>query len=475
MDQKISTDIQGLDEILQGGLIPDQSYLVKGGPGTGKSTLGYHFLQEGLGQGEQVLYISLGEPKPNILNNAKKLNIDLSGANFLDLSPTGDPTNNTLNYDVFPTSEVEHKPIVQSIIDAFKEHQPTRVVLDSITILSFLNKDPFQFRNFGLSFINYVCNNGATLMIISESADEVQTDPTFWVDGIINVSYAPEWRKIKVTKYRGTDFMHGTHSFRITGEGVKVFPRLHPDNYKHHFTDEILSSGIDEIDQLLGGGIEKGTTTLVTGPSGVGKTNLGLQFFKEAASRNHRSAIYTFEESKELISKRSENINIPIQNMLKNGNLKICPVEPLSYSPDEFAQMVRQDVENNDTRMVMIDSIGGYGLAVREENKLERLHSLVVYLQNMGVTTFLINESQSVTGDFVPTNMNASYLADNIIFLRYLELDGELQKSIGVLKKRLSDFEKTIRKFTISSDGISVGEPFHGLRGLLTGLPESAN
>ena len=470
---KISTGLEGLNEILHGGLIPSKAYLVQGGPGSGKSTFGLHFLSEGTRNGESALYITLGESRSSIIQNASRMDIDVSEVDFLDLSPQEDLYQNSSSYNVFSAAEVEQGPIMESIVKSVERHKPDRVLVDSITMLRFLNQDPFQMRKMALSFINHITKRNATLMLISESVESAaEKDATFWVDGIIEVDNSSAWRKVAVTKYRGSDYESGSHAFKITGRGISVYPQLRPHDYDRQFENNVLSSGIEEMDNLLHGGIEKGTVSLIVGATGVGKTNLGLQFLKEAASRNERSALYTFEESRQLILSRSKKVNIPIEEMIDSGNLKIKPVEPLSYSPDEFSAMVRRDVEENDTRMVMIDSIGGYDLAVRDENILERLHALTVYLQNMGVTTFLINESQDVTGRFSATKMNASYLADNILFLRYLEINGELRKSIGVLKKRLSDFEKSIREYEITSEGIKVGQPLNNMRGILSGNPE---
>lgn len=475
-DEKISTGISGLDEILLGGLISEQAYLIQGGPGSGKSTIGYHYLEEGIKKGESVLYISLGEGNKHIANNASKMNIDLEQIHFLDLSNKTELTDDFDTYSVFSTAEVESSSLIQPIIDAIDTYQPKRVFLDSITMFQFLNQDPYQIRNLALSFIKYICKSGATLLMTSELSEKsTDKEATFWVDGIINLEYGDSWRKISIIKYRGSDYRSGNHAFKIGTNGISVYSNLRPNQYSRKFISSALSSGIAELDKLLNGGIEKGTTTLITGPSGVGKTNVCVQFIKEAATREQRSVIYTFEESKEVILKRSESINVPIRNMLNTGFLEIISVEPLSYSPDEFAQLVRQDIEDNGTQFVLIDSIGGYSMAVREENTLERLHSLTVYLQNMGITSFLINETKSITGTLEATNMHASYLADNILFLRYIEVDGELQKVIGVLKKRLSDFEKSLRRFLITSDGIQVGEKLTGLKGILSGIPEQSD
>lgn len=470
---KISTGLEGLDEILQGGLIPRKAYLVQGGPGSGKSTLGFHFLRQAIDNGENALCVTMVESKESILQNASQFGLDLSGIVALDLSPQDDITENSGQYSVFSSADVEQGPIMESVVEAVEEHSPSRVLFDSFTMLRLLNQDPYQMRKLTLSLVNYITKHDATLMMTSESLSQnAEDDAAYWVDGIIKLENSGDWRTLQVPKFRGSDSLSGKHSFKITGKGITVFPRLRPNKYSRKFTKGKLSSGIEGVDNLLHGGIEKGTTSLIVGPTGAGKTNLGLQFAKEAASRGERSAVYSFEESKELIIRRSENINMPVKEMIGSGYLNVVPVEPLSYSPDEFAKIVRRDVEENDTQIVMIDAIGGYRMAVRGEDVLERLHSLAVYLQNMGVTTLLLNETKNVTGEFTTTNMNASYLADNVIFLRYLEVNGKIQKAIGVLKKRLSGFEKSIREFEITSEGVKVGNKLENMRGILSGVPE---
>ncbi|MDZ7772102.1 MAG: ATPase domain-containing protein [Balneolaceae bacterium] len=472
-DARVPTGLAGLDEILKGGFLPNNAYLVRGGPGTGKSTFGMHFLSHGARLGEKALYITLGESEKNLRRNAGRMDIDLEGVYFVDESPRQDLEEESGSYGIFHSGDVEQQPILESVVEKVRELEPNRVFLDSITMLRFLSRDPFQLRKTALSLMNYIGDRGGTLLMTSETADDKsEQDATFWVDGNLHLEYSPDWRKLRVTKFRGSDFMHGTHAFRISEQGITIFPRLQPRNYERKFVSEALSSGIPELDNLLHGGLEKGTITIVTGPTGTGKTNMGVQFLKEAASRGERSALYTFEESAETVIRRSESINVPIRHMIEKGNLRIVPVGPLTYSPDEFLNMVRTDVEENGTTMVMIDSIGAYSLAVREENTLERLHTLTVYLQNMGITGLLLHEASNITGQFETTGMNASYLADNIIFLRYMEMEGELRKVVGVLKKRMSDFERSIRHFEITSEGLQVGGRLDNLRGILTGLPE---
>jgi circadian clock protein KaiC len=234
----------------------------------------------------------------------------------------------------------------------------------------------------------------------------------------------------------------------------------------------MIASGIPEIDDMLGGGIERGTITIVSGPSGVGKTTLGIQFMKEAAARGERSVVYAFEEQLHTLLHRCDDIGVPVRGMVDEGSLAIVEVEPLRFSPGEFALMVRREVEERNARIVMIDGVAGYQLTLAGDDLVVHLHSLGRYLKNMGATVIFINEVKSITGDFHATETEISYLCDNLIFMRYLEVEGELRKAIGVLKKRLGDFTKTLREYEITCDGVRVGPPLTGLRGVLTGTPE---
>lgn len=298
-------------------------------------------------------------------------------------------------------------------------------------------------------------------------------DLQFMSDGVIDLKRTSQERTVEIIKFRGSDFRGGEHAMSISSAGVTIYPRLEPGEFKKEYPEETISSGIPELDRLLKGGLERGTTTIISGPSGVGKTSLGLQFMKEAAGRGERSVVYSFEEDKEAIIRRSEGINIPVRAMVEKGTLKLVYVEPLRYSPDEFAFMVRKGVEESGASIVMIDSTSGYELSVRGADVATHLHAVSKYLKNMGVSVILINEVEAITSvDFKVTETGISYLADNIVFLRYLELAGELRKAIGVLKKRFSNFEKTLREVSISRFGIEVGKPLTGLRGILTGTPE---
>lgn len=474
LQDRLSTGIQGLDEVLHGGFVSRRAYLVRGGPGTGKTTLGLHFLAVGVEEGEQVLYITLGEPAEQIRTNAEILGFDPNGMTFLDLSPTSEFFTEVQTYDIFSPAEVEREPTTQKIIDQVETLKPQRVFLDAMTQFRYLSADAFQFRKQVLSFVRFLLGQGATIVFTSEGSDTAPDDDLqFMSDGVIHLDNdSADGRTLSVTKFRGSDFRRGFHSMRLTNKGMEVYPRLQPEVYKREFVAKAIPSGVPELDELLHGGLERGTVTIITGPTGVGKTTLGLQFMKEAAGRGERSVVYTFEEAEETLLHRCEAINIPVRAMVERDTLSVVQVEALHFSPDEFANLVRQEVEKKKARIVMIDSVSGYRLSVRGQDLVSHLHALCKYLQNMGVTVVLINEVEHITGDFRATDVGISYVADNIVFLRYLELQGQMRKAIGVLKKRVSDFERTLREIEITRYGIKVGRPLTGLRGILSGTPE---
>lgn len=471
------TGIAGLDEVLHGGFIPHRAYLVRGGAGTGKTTLGLHFLRAGAAEGESVLLISLESRADQLRDDAASQGLDLAGVDILDLSPTREFFAQNQSYDIFSPADVERDPTTQQIVQAIEEKKPTRVFVDAITTLRYLSPDGFQFRKQALSFLRYLVESGATVLMSSEATPTIPDDDLrFMSDGIVELAISPEFgamrRTLSVAKLRGSDFDGGAHSLRLTGTGMIVYPRLVPAAHERDFVQELISSGLPQVDEMLGGGIERGTISIFSGPSGAGKTTLGMQFMKEAASRGERSVVYAFEEQTDTLLHRCESIGIPVRQMIDEGTLSVVQVEPLRFSPSEFALLVRREVEDRGARVIMIDGISGYRLTLAGDDLVAQLHALGRYLKNMGVTVIFINETDSITGDFRATAVGVSYLCDNLVFLRYIEIDGELRKSIGVLKKRVGDFGKALRELEITARGIRVGEPLKGLRGLLTGTPE---
>lgn len=469
---RISTGVAELDEILHGGFIRRRAYLVRGDPGCGKTTLGMHFLCAGVKRKEAALFVSLGESQDQVYADAASIGLDMKGVAFLDLSANSHFFNEMESYDLLDSIELDEESYVQKIIRQIGMLKPQRVFLDTMTQLRILSPDTFQFRRQVLAFLNFLTEQEATVLFTSESNDVTPDgDLKAISDGIINLISTPSGRKLSVSKFRGSGYSSGLHDMRLTEKGLEVFPRLNPRIYMRHYEWERISSGVPELDDLLHGGVSRQTITIVTGPSGVGKTTLGLQFMREAASRGERSLICLFEEWEEMLLQRSEAINIPVRAMTLAESLFIKQIEPLSYNAGEFAYKIRKEVEEKHISILMIDSIAGYRLSVQGEDLVSQLHGLCKYLQNVGVTVLLINEINEIGSEFKVTDIGISYIADNIIFMRYIENQGELRKAIGVLKKRLTDFDKSMREFEITRYGIKVGEPLTELRGILGKTP----
>ncbi|KTG26668.1 ATPase domain-containing protein [Haloferax profundi] len=472
---RLSTGVDGLDAILHGGLIAGRSYLVRGAPGTGKTILGTHFLKAGVDEGGTALFVNLEESEEDVRQNAASLGIDLTDVEFLDLSPSASVFVEDQSYDILSASDVEKEPFIDAVTEAISALEPDRVFVDPITQLRYLTSDEHQFRKQAIGFMQYLTGKGATVMFTSQNtADRPDDDLQFMSDGTIELESREMGPTVDVPKFRGSDAERGTHTLSITDDGISVFPQMNPLEHSREFSKESIPSGVPEIDELLGGGIERGTVSIISGPTGVGKTTLGTQFIKQAAEREERSVLYLFEESYSTFRERNESINVPISQMESQESLHIREMEPLNLSPQQFAHQVRTEVEEHGTELVMIDGINGYQLSVQggHDTLIKKLHALGRYLKNMGVTVIFADEQQHVTGEFSATNSGVSYLADNIVFLQHVELDGELQKVIGVLKKRTTKFERTLRQFEITEHGVQVGEPMTDVRGILSGTPE---
>ncbi|MGQ9675545.1 MAG: ATPase domain-containing protein [Chloroflexota bacterium] len=470
---RLSTGVPGLDEVLHGGFIPQRAYMVRGRTGTGKTTLGAHYLAAGAANSEKALFVTFSESEAEIRRDAEERGIDLKNVDCLDLSPTAEPFTQMQTYNVFEPAEVEREPTTRAILERVEAVKPRRVFVDALTQFRYLTRDVFAFRRQVLSFLRYLVDQGATVLFSSEYSPETPDDDLQFISAcIIDLAATAQERTVGVIKYHGSDYQSGRHALRLTDRGMVVYPRLVPEAYRRAFAAELLPSGVPELDELLGGGIGRGSVVVISGPSGVGKTSIGLQFAKEAAGRGERSVVYSFEESVDSIIRRSEGINMPVKAMVSHGTLALVPIEPLRYVPDEFASIVREEVEQRQATTIMLDSTRGYTLSLRGEDLIAHLHALARYLSNRNVTTLLISETEYITGEFRATEAGISYLADDIIFLRYFEYGGELHKAIGVLKKRTGDFEKSLRELAITRYGIKVGKPMTGFQGILRGVPQ---
>ncbi|MHB9131243.1 MAG: ATPase domain-containing protein [Armatimonadota bacterium] len=471
--QRIPTGVPGLDVILDGGLVARQAYLVRGGMGTGKTTLGLHFLMEGARRGESTLFITMMKREAEIRLHAASMGFDLHGVRILDLSPSPELFSEMQTSHIFTPAEIERAPLMQKITEQIQATRPQRICVDAITQLRYLAVDEFEFRRLTLAFLRFLQEQNATVLLSAElSVTASEESLQFLVDGVLTLNKTPEGRTIEVEKLIGSSFHAGHHSLRLNETGITVFPQLVVPDQVQSFTGEIIPSGVPALDALLDGGIERGLVTIISGPSGTGKSLLSLLFIKEAATRAERSAMFLFEETRDPLLKRAERLGMPLETMLAQDMLSVTQVVPARYLPDEFTALVCREVEEHGTRMVVIDSLAGYQKTLHGEDFSSSIFDLCTYLKAWGVTTILVNDVEAITGDFRITELHISYLADNIIFLRYLEIHGALRKAIGVLKKRMSRFEQTLRELIITDQGVEVGEPLVDLRGILLGVPE---
>ncbi len=465
--ERQSTGVRGFDIALNGGLVPKRSYVLHGEAGTGKTVLGLRFLEAGAERDQTTLFVHLSETADELREKATSVGIDTEPLSFLDLraerSEEGEEWSTFVN-------DSDDSELVSRLAERIDSLSPDRVVIDSATRLRNLLSSQKRYREEVIGIARYLKEDGATVLFTSRT--DPDDDLSVVDDGRIELQRTERTRTLTVPKFP-KNTRNGSHGMRISDDGIAVFPALNPEVNDREFNPVSLSSGIPQVDQLLNGGIERGTVTVISGPTGVGKTTFGTQFMKEAAGRGQRSVIYMFEESTETFHERSKAINVPVAEMEGGDMLRLVEVEPIKRSAVEFVDMVRREVETNETDIVMIDGIEGYTLSLRDERQdlVERLQALCRYLKNRGITVILVSEHDSMTGQVKATGKGISYLADNIVLLQHLEVSGEMRKAIGVLKKRTSDYEHLLREFEITENGVKVGEPLENLQGVLTGMP----
>ena len=489
---RISSGITGLDEVTNGGLIQNHSYLVVGSAGTGKTIGSLQWLLHGAENGLKGLYVTLAEPLNNIRRNVAGFGWSLDEIEVVDLNPLGEPSGaeGVEEYNVFPPSDVERTSMWDALYEALEEKEPDLVVVDSVTQLRYLSTDDYQFRKQILNLVAYLFRRGCTSFLTYEPSElEHEASIALAVDGIMRLrmdisrNRVVGLRSLQVEKLRGSSFLSGLHPLRITAEGLKIFPHRIETPSDAQPGEHVLSSGIRNLDDLLGGGIESATSTIISGPSGAGKTTLGMQFMVTAVREGLPAVVYAFEESPVSIVERCSSIGMPVRAMLASGGLRMVRVNPMELYPDEFLRMVREDVLNDGRKAVMVDSLRGYDLAMEEYGTpVAHVHNLTTFLNAEGISSFFINEVEEITGNIVATGLGVSYVMDNILLLRYAEQDAELIRIIACLKKRHGPFQSSIRRLQITPDGMEVGgEAAQQLshsrpeRPVLIGLPSFSN
>jgi circadian clock protein KaiC len=472
--ERVSTGVPGADDVLGGGYLPDSATLVRGPPGSGKSIFSLHFLAAGIDADETGLYINLGEPENYIRDTARHFGFDIDSLAFLNLSASGDQFQRDETYTLFESGEVETPSLVEDIRTEIQDIDPDRVVVDPVTEFRYLAPDEHQFRSQILGLINLLKSEDATVLLTSQAAESMPDDDLqFLVDAVVNMGNDSDRRTFHASKFRGSSVRSGHHTLQITDEGMRVWPRLDPNRHEREHTPTKLSSGVPALDSLLSGGLTSGTITFLSGPTGVGKTTTGLQFMKEAAGRGQRSVLYSFEEDRTTLFERASAVNIPLAEMIDRGTLNVEVIGPEELTVDEFTHHIREEVEDNDAEIVMVDGTSGFEQSLRgmSEDPMQDLVRIGRYLRNMGVTGIVSNEVHNITGELRATDQGMSYLADSIVVLRHVEYRGSLRKVIGVLKMRTSEYENQLRELEITEHGLRVGDSLPELRGILTGTP----
>jgi circadian clock protein KaiC len=475
--ERALTGIRGFDDVLGGGLPRGRIYLLKGSPGSGKTTLGLQFLLHGAVAGERGLYVALSENRAELDEVARSHGWDLSRIEIQEMGEPPDVATDEEN-TLFLAAEVELGETTRRILDGVERGNPERVVIDSLSEIRYLSGTELRYRRQVMALKQLFMSKGCTALLVDDHAlgrhDALLESIAH---GVIQLEqlvpkYGPERRQLLVSKLRGVRYRGGFHDMRIRTGGVVVFPRLIPEEHIGDFAAERIASGVPGLDRLLGGGLDRGTTTLIMGPAGTGKSALAAQYAAAVASRGENALFLIFEESRETLFARTRALGIPLAEQVESGRIRLLPMNPVEITPGEFTQIVREAVDRQGARLVIVDSLNGYFNAMPEEKLLElQLHELFRYLRQLGVAVILTMAQHGFIGQMA-SPVDLSYLADTLVLLRYFEAGGEIRKAVSIPKKRGGHHEPTIRELAMDGSGLRVGAPLNDFRGVLTGVPE---
>jgi len=481
-DSMVATGVPGLDDILRQGLPQNCLFLISGTPGTGKTTLAMQYLLEGVRRGERCLYIALSESRAEIASVAKSHGWDLSGIEISELVPSEAHLSPDSQLTVFNPAEVELGETTQAMLAAVDKLRPQRVVIDSLSELRLIAQNSLRYRRQILALKQYFTGCFCTVLMLDDRTGTLEDDHlqsiahgVIVLEQLVN-QYGAERRRLRVNKMRGVPFRGGFHDFAIRRGGLDVFPRLVAAEHGIEFVDRDVSSGNPQLDSLLGGGLPTGTSTLLIGPAGTGKSTLATQFAAAATKRGERAALFVFDENIGTFRSRSRKLGLDVETGMSSGLMTVQQVDPAELSSGEFASIVRRAAEGKDgkgapARMIIVDSLNGYLNAMPEEQFLTaQLHELLAYLGQMGVVTILSVTQSGMVGQ-MSSPVDTTYLADNVILFRYFEAAGNVRRAISVVKKRNGAHERTIREMEMGSSGVLIGEPLTDFHGILTGVP----
>jgi circadian clock protein KaiC len=469
--------IEGLDDILYGGLPPFRQYLVEGSPGTGKTTLSLQFLLEGRQAGEKCLYITLSETKDELLDVARSHGWSLDGIELYELEAAESRLKPDDEYTVFRPEEIELGETMKEVFELVERTQPARAVFDSLSELRLLARDPLRYRRQILGLKQFLAGRRCTFLLLDDkSVSDADLQLQSISHGVISLErlgqeYGISRRRLAVVKLRGAQFRDGHHDYTILKGGLQVYPRLVAAEHRSDHTDYVLTSGIAGLDALLGGGLHSGTSTLIIGPAGSGKSTLAGSYLCEADRLGINAASYIFEETRQTYLKRMAGVGLKLDADSEDAAVHVQQIDPAELSPGQFVHLVRDQVEDRGVRLVVIDSLNGYLNAMPNERfLLVQLHEFLSYLAEKGVVTILVTAQHGLIGP-MQAPVDVSYIADTVILTRFFEVNAAVRKAVSVIKHRRSDHEETIRELKITSEGPRVGDALTQFHGVLTGTP----
>jgi circadian clock protein KaiC len=479
-EHSVSTGIAGLDTLLAGGLPPTRVYLVEGDPGSGKTTLALQFLLEGVARGEKVLYVTLSETTSELAAVARSHGWSLDGMAIHELAPSEHSFTSDDQYTFFHPSEVELSETTKAVLAEVERTNPSRVVFDSLSEMRLLAREPLRYRRQILGLKQFFVGRHCTVLLLDDrTSQDGDLQLQSLAHGVIMLEqlapeYGAERRRLRVIKMRGVHFHGGFHDFVIETGGLRVFPRLVAAESRGDASHGSASTGLAAFDALLGGGLDRGTSTVFIGPAGAGKSALATRIAVAAADRGERVAVYLFDEGLETFRRRAAGLGNDVTDHVASGRIVLTQVDPAEMSPGEFADGIRRVVETDRASVVIIDSLNGYMNAMPEERfLLAQLHELFMFLRQHGVLAISVVAQHGLVGQ-MQTPVDLSYLADNVVLLRFFEASGAVRQAISVLKKRSGPHERTIRELCLRHGGIELAEPLTNFQGVLTGVPVSA-